>query len=247
MEGVGAEQADQGTDQQATERRDALVGRLFQSDARARWTCSTSTWATASACTARWPTAARRPRPSWRRGPASTSGTPGSGWSSRPSPACWTWTTRQDAAASAATRCPRGHDEVLLDRDSLSYLAYVGRFARRASGRRRPGCWRRSAPAAASPGRRSARTPARARPSRTGRSSSNLLGSEWLPAGPRRPRPARAPTRPPGWPTSAAAPAGRASPSRRRTRRPASTASTWTSLRSSWPGRTPPSTAWPTG
>ena len=31
MERVGAEQADQGTDQQAAERRDALVGRIFQS------------------------------------------------------------------------------------------------------------------------------------------------------------------------------------------------------------------------
>ena len=50
------------------------------------WTCSRSAWASGSACTPRCTQDGPRPAPSWRRGPASPSATPGSGSSSRRSP-----------------------------------------------------------------------------------------------------------------------------------------------------------------
>ena len=108
---------------------------------------------------------------------------------------------------------PAGHDEVLLDAGQPE-LPGLRRTVRRVP-RRRPRRAARRVPDRRRRllGRRSARTPARPRPSRTARLFLNLLGKEWLPSDPGRPRPAERRRRPPGWPTSRAGPAGPASPS----------------------------------
>ena len=160
------------------------------------------------------------------------SATPASGSSSRPPAASWTSTTPPPAAEHRRYALPAGHAEVLTERDSLNYLAYLGRFAAGLGG---------AAPAIAGAFRSGAGVSwADLGPDlREGQAEQNrpiflnLMGRAWLPAIPtldarlrRAPRPRR------GWRTSPAAPAGRASPSPSPTPRSGSTATTWTPPRS---------------
>ena len=108
----------------------------------------------------------RRRAPSSPRGPAATSATPGSGWSSRPSAAC---STVDDAEPrpSAATRCPPATAEVLTDEASLATSA-LRPDVRRSRPRSCPRSSTPTAPAAASSWerarRRRARVPGRHEP-----------------------------------------------------------------------------------
>ena len=140
---------------------------------------------------------------------------------------------------------PPGHDEVLLDGDSLSYtlpmaLGVVG------VAQVLPACGRPSVRARACPTTPTDPTPATSSPAATVPCSSTC----W-PASGSRPSPpwpsGWPPTRRPGWPTWGAGPAGRRSPSPGASPRRSSPASTSTGRRSRRPAPARSRPAWPTG
>ncbi len=151
-----------------------------------------------------------------------------------------------DAGADALERrfsLPEGHDEALLDETSLNYAAPFGRLRRRgvrpldellAAFRSGDGVPYEDYGADLYEGQEAFTRPL----------FSHLLGSEWLPAVPRRARASARPTPRLGSPTSPAAAAGRASPSHARIRSCTSTVSISTRRRSRRPARTSSGAAW---
>ena len=127
MDRAGAEQADQGADRQAAERRDALAGRIFESvlgamdlfnlylgDRLGLYRALKDGGPSTSAELASRAGIAERYAREWLE-----------------QQAVGGLLDVDDAEQDAATRryaLPAGHDEVLLDQDSLSYLAYVARW-----------------------------------------------------------------------------------------------------------------------
>ena len=90
-------------------------------------TSTPSTSATGSGSTPRSP-AARPPRRRSRLRRAATSATSASGWSTRRSAGSSRSRTSAAAPDERRYRIPAGHDEVLLDRDSVNYMAAFARM-----------------------------------------------------------------------------------------------------------------------